>query len=119
MGGIPTDTEARVVVGTEESSVPGLYAAGECACVSVHGANRLRTNSLVDILVFGRRAGKSMAEWIKKESLQPLPSHIRSAPLMPAAVTDVSGILPLFSNRLSWIRFHSGVGPTSKRFAFG
>jgi succinate dehydrogenase / fumarate reductase, flavoprotein subunit len=62
MGGIPTDTNARVVIDEHDTVQPGLYAAGECACVSVHGANRLGTNSLIDILVFGRRAGKSMAE---------------------------------------------------------
>jgi len=61
MGGIPTDTNARVVVDEQNTVLPGLYAAGECACVSVHGANRLGTNSLIDILVFGRRAGRSMA----------------------------------------------------------
>ena len=59
MGGIPTDPHGRVIVpeGTGEEVVPGLYAAGECACVSVHGANRLGGNSLLDILVFGRAAG--------------------------------------------------------------
>jgi succinate dehydrogenase / fumarate reductase, flavoprotein subunit len=62
MGGIPTDVEARVVIDERNTVMPGLYAAGECACVSVHGANRLGTNSLIDILVFGRRAGRSMAE---------------------------------------------------------
>ncbi len=62
MGGIPTNTDARVVGDEKNTVVPGLYAAGECACVSVHGANRLGTNSLVDILVFGRRAGLSIAE---------------------------------------------------------
>jgi succinate dehydrogenase / fumarate reductase flavoprotein subunit len=60
MGGIPTDVEARVVIDEQNTAMPGLYAAGECACVSVHGANRLGTNSLLDILVFGRRAGRSM-----------------------------------------------------------
>ncbi len=63
MGGIPTDTDARVVVGPEERPVPGLFAAGECACVSVHGANRLGTNSLLDIVVFGRRGGMAMAKY--------------------------------------------------------
>ena len=63
MGGIPTDVEGRVVTGPDETAVPGLYAAGECACVSVHGANRLGTNSLLDIVVFGRRGGKHMAEF--------------------------------------------------------
>src|SRR5438093_85784 len=62
MGGIPTNTDGQVVVGPEETAVPGLYAAGECACVSVHGANRLGTNSLLDIVVFGRRGGMAMAE---------------------------------------------------------
>jgi succinate dehydrogenase / fumarate reductase, flavoprotein subunit len=61
MGGIPTNVESRVVVDEQNTVLPGLYAAGECACVSVHGANRLGTNSLLDILVFGRRAGRSMA----------------------------------------------------------
>jgi succinate dehydrogenase / fumarate reductase flavoprotein subunit len=65
MGGIPTDVEGQVVVGSEETPVPGLYAAGECACVSVHGANRLGTNSLLDIVVFGRRGGAHMAEYAK------------------------------------------------------
>ncbi len=54
MGGIPTDVEARVLVDAKGTVLPGLYAAGECACVSVHGANRLGTNSLVDLMVFGR-----------------------------------------------------------------
>ena len=65
MGGIPTDVEARVVVDEANTVMPGLYAAGECACVSVHGANRLGTNSLIDILVFGRRAGRSMVADIR------------------------------------------------------
>jgi succinate dehydrogenase / fumarate reductase, flavoprotein subunit len=63
MGGIPTDVDGQVVVGPEETPVPGLYAAGECACVSVHGANRLGTNSLLDIVVFGRRGGAHMAAY--------------------------------------------------------
>jgi len=56
MGGIPTDVDARVLDRSIDP-VPGLYAAGECACISVHGANRLGCNSLVDLVVFGRRAG--------------------------------------------------------------
>jgi succinate dehydrogenase / fumarate reductase flavoprotein subunit len=81
MGGIPTDTEARVVVGPEESPVPGLYAAGECACVSVHGANRLGTNSLLDIVVFGRRGGRDMARYASKTDLPPLPPRPETATL--------------------------------------
>jgi succinate dehydrogenase / fumarate reductase flavoprotein subunit len=62
MGGIPTNVEAEVLRDNDHV-VPGLYAAGECACVSVHGANRLGTNSLLDINVFGRRAGIAAAEY--------------------------------------------------------
>lgn len=65
MGGIPTDIEGRVLWDAKNKPVPGLYAAGEVACVSVHGANRLGTNSLVDIIVFGRRAGKEMARYLQ------------------------------------------------------
>jgi succinate dehydrogenase flavoprotein subunit len=65
MGGIPTSLEARVVVDEKNTVLTGMYAAGECACVSVHGANRLGTNSLIDILVFGRRAGLSIAADVK------------------------------------------------------
>ncbi|HUF07554.1 MAG TPA: succinate dehydrogenase flavoprotein subunit [Candidatus Binatia bacterium] len=61
MGGVPTDVDGRVLADASGTVVPGFYAAGEVACVSVHGANRLGTNSLLDILVFGRRAGKRMA----------------------------------------------------------
>ena len=53
--------------------VPGLYAAGEAACVSVHGANRLGTNSLLDLIVFGRRGGKAIAKFIKNAEFAPLP----------------------------------------------
>ena len=61
MGGIPTTINGQVL-SDNTTVVPGLYAAGECACVSVHGANRLGTNSLLDINVFGRRAGIAAAE---------------------------------------------------------
>src|SRR6476620_4258361 len=73
MGGIPTDVDARVVVGPDETPVLGLYAAGECACVSVHGANRLGTNSLLDIVVFGRRGGDDMARHSAETDLPDLP----------------------------------------------
>ncbi len=63
MGGIPTNAWTEVVRDEKNTPVPGLFAAGECACVSVHGANRLGTNSLVDLLVFGRRAGRQMARY--------------------------------------------------------
>ncbi|HTI15231.1 MAG TPA: succinate dehydrogenase flavoprotein subunit [Dictyobacter sp.] len=73
MGGIPTDLDARVVLDAQWTPLPGFYAAGEVACVSVHGANRLGTNSLVDLLVFGRRAGKHMAKFIQENDYVPLP----------------------------------------------
>ena len=65
MGGIPTDVHGRVLKDANNTIVNGLYAAGECACVSVHGANRLGTNSLLDLVVFGRRAGQHIAEYVK------------------------------------------------------
>jgi succinate dehydrogenase / fumarate reductase flavoprotein subunit len=78
MGGIPTNYKGQVVVptlGDHNTPVTGFYAAGECACASVHGANRLGTNSLLDLLVFGKSAGESVVEDFKAGdlSLQPLP----------------------------------------------
>ena len=75
MGGIPTNTDGQVVLGEAETTVPGLYAAGECACVSVHGANRLGTNSLLDIVVFGRRSGKHAAGFAAEADLPDLPER--------------------------------------------
>jgi succinate dehydrogenase / fumarate reductase, flavoprotein subunit len=75
MGGLPTDIDGRVTIDADNTVMPGFYAAGEVACVSVHGANRLGTNSLVDLVVFGRRAGKHAAEWIKTAELEPLPQE--------------------------------------------
>lgn len=73
MGGIPTDVDGRVVIDDAKTVLPGLYAAGEAACVSVHGANRLGTNSLTDLVVFGRRAGVDMATFCSGNELLPLP----------------------------------------------
>jgi succinate dehydrogenase / fumarate reductase flavoprotein subunit len=75
MGGIPTDIDGQVVLGEAETRVPGLYAAGECACVSVHGANRLGTNSLLDIVVFGRRSGKAAATFAAAADQPELPER--------------------------------------------
>lgn len=75
MGGIPTDVDGRVVIDAENTVLSGLYAAGEAACVSVHGANRLGTNSLVDLVVFGRRAGKHIANYCLTAELLPLPDN--------------------------------------------
>ncbi|MBI3998442.1 MAG: succinate dehydrogenase flavoprotein subunit [Armatimonadetes bacterium] len=88
VGGIPTDVWARVVVDERNRVVEGLYAAGECACVSVHGANRLGTNSLVDILVFGRRAGRDMARVARERPASP-----RSAIPPSRALEDLSRLL--------------------------
>ena len=72
MGGIPPNIKAEVL-SDNDTVVPGLYAAGECACVSVHGANRLGTNSLLDINVFGKRAGKYSVEYAKTAKQVPMP----------------------------------------------
>ena len=72
MGGIPTNVKAEVLR-DNTTVVPGLYAAGECACVSVHGSNRLGTNSLLDINVFGKRAGNNAVEFVKDAPFVPLP----------------------------------------------
>jgi len=83
MGGIPTNYRGEVVVpqnGNNESVVNGFYAAGECACASVHGANRLGTNSLLDLVVFGKSAGDSMIEYIKSvKEFDELPDNIGQA----------------------------------------
>jgi succinate dehydrogenase / fumarate reductase flavoprotein subunit len=86
MGGIPTNYHGQVVVPGQDSQsevVPGFYAAGECACASVHGANRLGTNSLLDLLVFGKSAGETAVEELKKSSKshKPLPENAFDATL--------------------------------------
>jgi len=73
MGGIPTNKYGEVVIDGNNTVFPGLYAAGECACVSVHGANRLGTNSLLDLVVFGKHAGLRAAEYAKQAEYQNLP----------------------------------------------
>jgi len=73
MGGIPTDKDGHVLKNSKGELTTGFYAAGECACVSVHGGNRLGTNSLLDLIVFGRRGGKAIVEFLKSATLAPLP----------------------------------------------
>jgi succinate dehydrogenase / fumarate reductase flavoprotein subunit len=73
MGGIPTNKFGQVVIDSQNNALPGLYAAGEVACVSVHGANRLGTNSLLDLIVFGKHAGLHAAAFVKDANLQALP----------------------------------------------
>ncbi len=72
MGGIPTNIKAEVL-SDNDTVIPGLYAAGECACVSVHGSNRLGTNSLLDINVFGKRAGRYSVEYANSADFVPMP----------------------------------------------
>lgn len=76
MGGIPTNVHGEVVIDANNTVLPGLYAAGECACVSVHGANRLGTNSLLDINVFGRRGGRAMVEYVQGVDHPDLPRSV-------------------------------------------
>jgi succinate dehydrogenase / fumarate reductase flavoprotein subunit len=85
MGGIPTNFHGEVIAphhGNLEAVVPGFYAAGECGCASIHGANRLGTNSLTDLLVMGKSAGQSMVEFIRR--------HGREHPPLPANPADAS-----------------------------
>ncbi len=79
MGGVPTDLDGRVLRDVAGAVVPGLYSAGESACVSVHGANRLGTNSLVDLIVYGRRSGRAMAEYARGREFAHLPAHPEAA----------------------------------------
>ncbi len=75
MGGIPTNKYGEVVIDSKNTPFPGLFAAGECACVSVHGANRLGTNSLLDLVVFGKHAGLKAAEYAKQADYEKLPEN--------------------------------------------
>ena len=75
MGGIPTNVDGEVQRNASGAVVPGFYAAGEVACVSVHGANRLGTNSLVDLVVFGKRAGKAAAAYCQQNDWAELPAE--------------------------------------------
>ena len=75
MGGIPTNVDGEVQRNAQGDVVPGFYAAGEVACVSVHGANRLGTNSLVDLVVFGKRAGKAAAAYCQENDWAELPAE--------------------------------------------
>ena len=74
MGGIAADTNGHVIIDSNGTPFQGLFAAGECACVSVHGANRLGCNALLDLLVFGRRAGMEMGRYIQSVKMPKQPS---------------------------------------------
>ncbi len=94
MGGIPTNVHGQVVApagGDPNTVVPGFYAIGECACVSVHGANRLGTNSLLDLLVFGRAAGNFIAgQNLQRQPHKPLPQHAADQALARLARLDAA-----------------------------
>jgi len=94
MGGIPTNLHGQVVApagGTPNAVVPGFYAIGECACVSVHGANRLGTNSLLDLLVFGRAAGNDIVEQaLPRRGHKALPKDAADAALARLARLDAA-----------------------------
>ncbi len=77
MGGIPTNIDGAVYANEKGEFLKGLYAAGECACVSVHGGNRLGTNSLLDIIVFGRRGGKAISEFLKTAEFPELNANVK------------------------------------------
>ncbi|ODV11867.1 MAG: succinate dehydrogenase flavoprotein subunit [Thiobacillus sp. SCN 64-317] len=95
MGGIPTNLYGQVVAPARygpEEPVPGLYAVGECACVSVHGANRLGGNSLLDLIVFGRAAGRHMQEYLRDNPYpRPLPGDAAEASLARLRRWDRAG----------------------------
>jgi len=97
MGGLPTDVDGRVIRDEQATPIPGFYSAGESACVSVHGANRLGTNSLVDLVVFGRRAGRHMLKYIQENSLPTLPREpeLRARAEIDAILSRKSGIRPV------------------------
>jgi succinate dehydrogenase / fumarate reductase flavoprotein subunit len=88
MGGIPTNVKTEVL-SDNDTVVRGLFAAGECACVSVHGANRLGTNSLLDINVFGKRAGIYAVEYAREADFVPVPEN---------AIKDVEKMLAIARN---------------------
>ncbi len=77
MGGIPIDADGHIL--RDGKAMQGLYGAGECTCASIHGANRLGCNSLIDLVVFGKRAGKSMAKHVKKTKMPRLPKDVDSS----------------------------------------
>ncbi|MCU7940486.1 MAG: succinate dehydrogenase flavoprotein subunit [gamma proteobacterium symbiont of Bathyaustriella thionipta] len=114
MGGIPTNRYAQVIVPVgkdEDAAIPGLYAAGECACASVHGANRLGGNSLLDIVVFGRAAGNHIINYLKENPHHKDLSEDSAADILqrlerwkqPAEHTDESYTVPQLKAELKQI----------------
>jgi succinate dehydrogenase / fumarate reductase flavoprotein subunit len=117
MGGIPTNINGQVVTqnaANESEVVNGLYAVGECSCVSVHGANRLGTNSLLDLLVFGRAAGNHIVEFNQKNKLhKPLPADAADASLARVArldaATDGEYAQDVADDIRNTMQYHAGV----------
>ncbi|TSA23246.1 MAG: succinate dehydrogenase flavoprotein subunit [Betaproteobacteria bacterium] len=104
MGGIPTNLHGQVVVPVQngpEEPVPGLYAVGECACVSVHGANRLGGNSLLDLVVFGRAAGQHMLAYLREN---PFPQATPQAPVEAVLARLLRWDRPTGSERVALLR---------------
>ena len=99
MGGVKTDVDGR-------TAVPGLYSAGEAACVSVHGANRVGANSLLDTLVFGRKAAEHAVPWLKGKTFKPIPESV-----VEKDRQMIRGVLdrPLNGDRIAKIRRDMGV----------
>jgi succinate dehydrogenase / fumarate reductase, flavoprotein subunit len=117
MGGIPSNCDGQVVApkeGDYKAIVNGLYAIGECACVSVHGANRLGTNSLLDLLVFGKAAGDHVVAYVKGDPThKPLPADAADLPLARLARLDTArsgeGVAAVGAQMRLAVQTHCGV----------
>jgi len=126
MGGVPTNVHGQVVApkgGDDRAVVNGLYAVGECACVSVHGANRLGTNSLLDLIVFGRSAGNFIVDQgLPRQSHKPLPKDAGDASRARLARLDAGGgeSVPAVAHELrQTMQAHCGVFRNQELLAEG
>ncbi len=124
MGGIPATVDGQVIADSEGTPVVGFYAAGECACVSVHGANRLGTNSLLGASLFGRRAGKAMAAFIQDGAkLHPIPGNptqqheARIERLMKAPATSKESVSKIAAELKDTMTKNCGVFRTEVRMS--
>ena len=93
MGGIPTTLNGQVRDGVKQKEVNGFYAVGECACVSVHGANRIGSNSLLDLIVFGKAAGQHILDSSKGKKLKKLPNDVTKKTIERLKKIDTKGSL--------------------------
>jgi succinate dehydrogenase / fumarate reductase, flavoprotein subunit len=127
MGGIPTNIHGQVVApknGNSNAIVNGLYAIGECSCVSVHGANRLGTNSLLDLIVFGRAAGKHVVEFnLKNKTHKELPANAADYALGRLAAIEArskgENVQGVANDIRKTMQTHCGVFRSSERLASG